>query len=145
MTRAGPTTQGGTPRAAPLGLGKTIRALGVETHDRVYDATLAVRCWRNLDHETGVATDLVQRDTAREQLDRALLRGVALIVRQRLTELGCTTGEVHAANLAFLETLLPWLDRAARARDPVQASALQGWTLDVPAALAALDRLFPCP
>lgn len=143
---------GGTARDVPLGLGKRVRALGPETHDRAYDATLAVRCWRNLDHETGVATDLTRRDLALAQLDRALLRGVALVLRQQVTELACTTGEVREARLAFVNTLGPLLDRAARERSGPQADVLAREAgrltadeVDGAALTAALDALFPCP
>ena len=143
---------GGTPRDAPIGLGKLVRALGQETHDRVYDAELAVRCWRNLDNETGVATDTARRDLAFSQLDRALLRGVALLLRQRATELSCTTGDVKEARFAFVTTLGPFLDRAARDRDAPSADVLSrevhrasAAEVDVAALTAALDTLFPCP
>jgi hypothetical protein len=143
---------GGTSREAPLGLGRAIRALGVETWDRAYDASLGVRCWRNLDNETGVAMNLALRDQVREQLDRALLRGVALVLRQRVAELACSTGEVREARLASLRVLGPLLDRAARERDVAQADLLAAAVVvsdpgqvDVPATLAALDALFPCP
>lgn len=143
---------GGTGREQPLGLGQRVRALGVGTHDRIYDATLAVRCWRNLDHENGEAMDLTRRDLARAQLDRALIRGVALIIRQVLTELGCSTGEVRDAHMTFLNTLAPWFDHAVRERDPARADVLKvelnrpwAWELNVPAAVAALDAVFPCP
>ena len=143
---------GGTTRDAPLGLARMVRAVGPETHDRAYDATLAVRCWRNLDNETGVATDLTRRDLAFEQLDRALLRGLALLLRQRVTELSCSTGEVREARFAFLTTLGPLLDRAARQRSVGNADILtresgrgSAAEVDVAALTAALDALFPCP
>ncbi|MDP2270352.1 MAG: hypothetical protein Q8K32_06430 [Archangium sp.] len=143
---------GGTTRDAPLGLAKMIRALGPETHDRAYDATLAVRCWRNLDNETTLAADLSRRDLAFAQLDRALLRGVALVLRQRVSELSCTTGEVRDARFAFFKTLAPLLDRAARERNVASADVLvreaaeaSAAEVDVTAVTSALDALFPCP
>lgn len=143
---------GGTARDAPLGLAKRVRALGPETHHRAYDATLAVRCWRNLDNETGVATDTARRDLAFSQLDEALLRGLALVLRQQATELSCTTGEVREARFAFVTTLGPFFDRAARARDAGQADVLRREVtragpgeVDVAALTGALDALFPCP
>lgn len=143
---------GGTTREAPLGLARYVRELGVETHQRAYDGTLAVRCWRNLDNETGTASNLPLRDRAREQLDRAMLRGLALIARQRFSELSCSRGEVLEARWAFLQTLLPFLDRAARERDAAQAELLRVQleasgpeAVDGSAALRALDALFPCP
>lgn len=143
---------GATAREMPLGLARRVRELGPATHDRAYDATLAVRCWRNLDNETGVAMDTARRDLAREQLDRTLLRGVALIVRQKVTEVPCSTGSVQSARLAFLNTLAPWLDRAARERNPALADRLAtnlqtttAASLDVAGTLSALDTLFACP
>jgi hypothetical protein len=143
---------GGTPRPSPIGLARYVRALGVETHDRVYDGNLAVRCWRNLDNETATATNTALRDQAFAQIDRALIRGVALILRQRFAELRCTSDEVRAARLAFIATLGPFLDRAARERDPMQADVLKAQVAavtsdraDAAAAMRALDILFPCP
>ncbi len=143
---------GGTTRDAPLGLAKMVRALGKETHDRAYDAALAVRCWRNLDNEATIATDLARRDLAFTQLDQALLRGVALVLRQRVTELDCTTGEVREARFAFFKTLAPLFDRAARQRSAANADVLareagraSAAEVDVTAVTTALDTLFPCP
>lgn len=143
---------GGTPRDLPIGLARYVDGQGPETHDRGYDGTLAVRCWRNLDNEIGEAMDLALRDQAREQLDVAMLRGVALILRQRFAELDCTTGDVRDARFAFIQVIAPLLDRAARERDPALADALLAEAtatgpdaVDVPAALAAIDAIFPCP
>lgn len=143
---------GGAPRDQTLGLSKYAGALGPETQQRIYDGTLAVRCWRNLDNETGTAMDLTMRDRARGQLDRALLRGIAIVLRQRVAELACTTGTVRDARWAFVQVLAPLIDRPARERDATRADALKAelskagpGEVDVPAALAALDGLFPCP
>ncbi|MFZ5469627.1 MAG: hypothetical protein ACOZIN_09335 [Myxococcota bacterium] len=138
---------GGTARWAPLGLSRYVHSLGSETHQRAYDGTLAVRCWRNLDNETGAAQDLVLRDRARNQLDRAMLRGIALITRARFSELACSKGEVLEARRAFLQTLVPFLDRSARERDAASADALKAALAaeDNPGAIAALDQLYPCP
>jgi hypothetical protein len=143
---------GGTPRESPIALARYVKARGPETHDRAYDGVLAVRCWRNLDNETGTAQNLVQRNQARDQLDRAMLRGVALIVRQRLSDLACASGDVKDARFAFVRTLLPFLDRAARERDATKADVLKAQAqaaspdlVDVGAAITALDGLFPCP
>jgi len=144
---------GGEPREGGLGLSRYVREREVETHDRVWDGLLAVRCWKNLDHETGVSTDLALRDRAIAQLDRALLRGVALVVRDRFDVLAAaTTDEVQRAAWAFLQILGGVLDREATARDPAAAAVLRAElarpdpaAVDVPAAREALDALFPCP
>ncbi|MBN1205230.1 MAG: hypothetical protein JXB05_09930 [Myxococcaceae bacterium] len=143
---------GGTERCAPKGLAAYVQAVGPQTHERAYDATLAVRCWRNLDNEAGAATHTALRDQAIAQLDRATLRGVALILRQRFTQLSQGGDEEKQAHLAFINTLGPFLDREARARNATQADALKAQVsktsaaeVDVPAATAALDTLFSCP
>ncbi len=143
---------GGAPRESPLGLGRYIQERGQETYARGYDGTLAVRCWRNLDNETGTAVDLAMRQLAQDQLDRAMLRGVALILRQRFVDLACLEGSVRAARLAFIATLGPFLDRAARQRDAdladvlaAQVAAAATDAADAEAATQALDALFPCP
>ncbi len=143
---------GGTPRAEPRGLAAYVKALGPETHERAYDAALAVRCWRNLDNESGAASNTELQQRALRQYDRALLRGVALILRQRLTELTCGNEEGTQARLAFINTLGPFLDRAARELDAARADVLKAQVektnaeaVDVDAAVAALDALFPCP
>jgi hypothetical protein len=143
---------GGTDRCAPKGLAAYVQAVGPQTHERAYDATLAVRCWRNLDNETGAATNTALRDQALAQLDRATLRGVALILRQRFTQLSQGTDEEKQARIAFINTLGPYLDREARARNATQADVLKAQVskasaaeVDVAAATSALDTIFSCP
>lgn len=143
---------GGTPRLEPKGLAAYVNALGPETHQRAYDASLAVRCWRNLDNETGAATNTELQQRALRQYDVALLRGTALILRQRLTELTCGNEEGTQARMAFINTLGPFFDRAARATHAAQADVLKAEVsktdaeaVDVDAAVAALDALFSCP
>lgn len=143
---------GGAPRDQPLGLAKALQAFVPEAHQRAYDATLAVRCWRNLDNETGTATNLALRDRALGQLDRALLRGVAVVLRQRVAELSCTSGDTRDARLAFAQVLNPLLERALRERSPssadvvkAQLSKVDPATVDVSAVTTALDTAFPCP
>ena len=59
---------------------------------------------------------------------------------------------MNEARWAFLKTLLPLLDRAARERDTGKADALaaeaaktDATSVNAAAAIAALDGLFPCP
>ena len=143
---------GGTARAEPKGLAAYVKALGPETHERAYDAALAVRCWRNLDNESGAARNTALQQRALSQYDVALLRGTALILRQRLTELTCGNEEGTQARMAFINTLGPFFDRAARGINAAQADVLKAQVsktnaedVDVNAAVAALDALFPCP
>lgn len=143
---------GGTTRCEPAGLAAYVRAVGPRTHERIYDATLAVRCWRNLDNETAAAANLELRDRALAQYDRAALRGVALILRERFTQLGQGTDEEQQARMAFIQIVGSLLDREARARDAAQADLLKAQVdkaaasqVDVNTATAALDSLFGCP
>lgn len=143
---------GGTARDMPLGLAKAIAGFAPETHQRAYDATLAVRCWRNLDNETGTATNLALRDRALAQLDKAMLRGVAVVLRQRVAELACTSGETREARLAFAKVLAPLFDRALRERSASAADVVatqlaksDASQVDVAAVTSALDTAFPCP
>lgn len=143
---------GGAPRDQVVGLAKAVQTFAPEAHQRAYDATLAVRCWRNLDNETGVATNLALRDRALAQLDRAMLRGVAVLLRQRVAELSCTSGETREARLAFAQVLSPLLERALRERSPssadvvkTQLAKVDASAVDVSSVTAALDTAFPCP
>ncbi len=142
---------GGTSRTLPIGLARYVDRLAPETHDRAFDGILAVRCWKNLDNEAGTSTDLTLRDQAIAQLDRALVRGVALLARQRVLELECATGDYQTAALAKLALLVPLLDRETRARDVTAADlllaqvALPADQIDVAAAVAAIDATYPCP
>lgn len=137
---------GGEPRESALGFSRYVKPRSQQAHDRIWDGLLAVRCWRDLDNPTGVAMDLAMRDRARAQLDRALLRGVALIVRQRLEQAACAPAWESAKILGGV------LDREATARDAAQAAVLReelgkgrAEDVDVARAIGALDALFPCP
>jgi hypothetical protein len=142
---------GGVSRSLPIGLGRYVDRIGPETHNRAYDGVLAVRCWKNLDNETGLSTNLTLRDQAIGQLDAALLRGMALIVRQRFLELECASGDFQMAALAELQVLVPLLDRATRVRDAGAADLLLAETakaadaVDVAAAVTVLDAQYSCP
>jgi hypothetical protein len=89
--------------------------------------------------------DLALRDKAMAQLDRGLLRAVAVIVRQRAEALPCDTAWVT------VKILGPVLDREAEARDPANAAVLRDQIakgqdgIDVAAYVKALDAIFPCP
>lgn len=141
---------GGTGRDAPAGLAAEIDALAPETHHRAFDGVLAVRCWRDLD--TAVpADDLALRDRAIDQLDRALVRGMAIIIRQHFASLECATGNYRAASFEALKILVPLFDRETRARDSTAADTLMKQVtgsvdqVDVTAAIDALESTYPCP
>ncbi|HYH94510.1 hypothetical protein [Hyalangium sp.] len=143
---------GGTERCAPKGLAGYVQAVAPQTHERAYDATLAVRCWRNLDNETGAAANTALRDQALVQLDRATVRGVAIVLRERFAQLSQGSAEEQQARMAFIQTLAPFLDREARVRNASHADTLKAQAakataaeVDAAAATAALDALFSCP
>lgn len=127
----------------PLALARYVRVRSQQVHDRVFDGILAVRCWRDLDEE--VAVDLAMRDRALAQLDRAVLKGLALIVRSRAQAIGCPSAFESARILGHV------LDREATARDPDKAAVLraelakEAGEVDVEAIVTALDSVFDCP
>ncbi len=141
---------GGAPRETPVGLARDVDSFAPATHDRAYDGVLAVRCWRGLDPGE-IAAELPLRDLAIDQLDFALLRGVAILVRQRFLELVCSTGDYRDAALEELRVLVPLLDRETRKRDPIAADLLAveiQKPLDevaVEAAISVIDEVYPCP
>lgn len=137
---------GNQARSPSYGFASYVEARSPEAHDATWDAILAVRCWRDLDNPTGEAMDPALQARALSQLDRALDRGLALILRQRLQALPCDTA------FETVKILGPVIDRAATERDSAEAAnlreALAGETeadIDVAAATTALDALFPCP
>lgn len=137
---------GAQTRANPIGFASYVKARSSQAHDRVWDGLLAVRCWRDLDSTVPLG-NLDLRKQAQAQVDRAMLRGLALIVRERLQN-------VAACGAAFetVRVLGPALHRAAAEIDKAQAATLaaevakkDAVAVDVKAATAALDALFPCP
>jgi hypothetical protein len=142
---------GGTARDLTLGIAKEIARLGPETHNRAYDATLAVRCWRDIDQAIP-PVNIALRDRARAQLDVSLLRGMALLLREKLSELSCSSGQVLEARLAYVNIVGGLFDRALRQKDSGKADIFktelaktEAAQINVPALTAALDTLFACP
>ncbi|MFT6397887.1 MAG: hypothetical protein ACJAYU_002642 [Bradymonadia bacterium] len=133
---------GGVDRSGGLGLAGVVRSVDSEAHDRVWDAILAVRCWRDLD-DGEEASDLDTRDRAVAQLDRALLHGVAAIVSDRF---GQWEADQNPADLEFVRILGPVLDRAALEIGADLAAAARDAIEDGSGDLAgALSATFPCP
>ncbi|MBI2389548.1 MAG: hypothetical protein HYV09_08125 [Deltaproteobacteria bacterium] len=136
---------GGDPKEQGKGFARYVRARSPQTHAAIWNGILAVRCWRDLDNPTGAAADLATRDKAVAQLDRALTRGLAVIVRQRVARRLC------GASWSGTRMLGAVLDREATARDAGRAAILRAElaksdpsTVDEKALVAALDGLFPC-
>ncbi len=142
---------GGEPARGGIGLARMVRRVDPLTHDRAWDGLLAVRCWRDLD-PAEVATDIERRELARDQTDRALIDGVAAIVRDRLQRLEASDGGERDYHHAFLQVLAPLLDREARSRSASEADVLleelqktDPAAVDTVAAIDAIDALFVCP
>ena len=137
---------GGEPRGGGLGLSHYVQIRSPQAHDRMWDGLLAMRCWRDLDNPTGAAQDPARQNLARAQLDRALLRGVALIVRQRSEKAACDGA------WEFVRVLGPVLGREAALRDSAAAQVLatevtkaNGAEVNVDDLTSAIDTAFPCP
>lgn len=137
---------GNQSRSPSYGFARYVAARSPQAHEAAWDALLAVRCWRDLDNPGGEAMDLALQQQALGQLDRALDRGLALILRQRFETLPCDTA------WETVQILGPVIDRAARAKDAAQADILRAQVaaasmeeVDAAAAISALDALFPCP
>ncbi len=136
---------GGEAPGMGIGLSRYTRARSPQADDFTWNAVLGVRCWRDLDNPAGAAMDTALQDKARAQLDRALLRGVALVVRQRAEALPCD------AAWETVKILGPVLDREATLRDAAKAQILRDEiakgkdAIDAPTFVNALDAVFPCP
>lgn len=143
---------GGEPRSGGKGLARYVRQVSTQAHDRTFDGILAVRCWRDLD-SADTATDLTLRDRAMAQLDRALLRGLAVLVRSRIkaTQSASCAG-TRAALWASVQILGNVLDREATERDAAKAQLVRdelarasAAEADLTGLSATLQELFPCP
>ncbi len=151
---------GGFQRDGGLGLSAEVKALSNDTHNRIFDGLSAVRCVRDLypDTDYPVLDDLPAEgqmlfDQGWEQLDNALHRGFALVVRDRLARQADLSGNEALANWAFLQIAGPVLQREADERGPAsEAQTLADLfamdcptAADIEAGIAALDTIFPCP
>lgn len=133
-------------------------------HERIYDGLLADRCWRDLAKDAMGGYPLLENTTpdiqalferSWEQLDQALHRGYAVVIRRHLEDhmqTLCGEGDLYpAASWAYLQIAGPALDREATERDATKAKVLTDlWTKDSPTAqdlvdgIAAIDAIFPC-
>lgn len=136
---------GGEPKGSVKGFGRYVRARDTGAHEAMWNATLGVRCWRDLDNPTGPSTNAAMHDRATQQLDRALHRALAAVVKQRVRARACH--ETWAGTQILGRVLL----RDARLRDASRAAVLEGEiakgaaAVDEAALLAALKALFSCP
>ena len=147
-----------------IGIASEIRVTSKNTHERIHDGILAVRCWRDHEQNMGMYPLLSMIDAdgkaefgrGWEQLDEALHRGFALLVRNQLVtylEGSCGQNDAYLPGVwAYLKVAGPALQREADERDAGTAGALKTlWAATEPsieqleAGLAALDQIFPCP
>lgn len=155
------------------GLAKALLLLGDPgraAFDRIWDAMLAVRCWRDQDGGAAVpaveATNAMLREQARDQLERALTRGMALIIGARLRTFASTDGVAaraseRLAHAAWLGVIGPLLARSIETWVPVRYPMSQAavrmramtalrtgamiTTADAARTAADLEAIFPCP
>ena len=147
-----------------IGIAADLRVTSKNTHERIHDGILAVRCWRDHEQMNGMypllpmidADGLAEFERGWEQLDEALHRGFALLIRNQLVsylEGSCGKNDAYLpAVWAYLKVAGPALQREAEERDAGTAAALKTlWDAADPsveqleAGLAALDAIFPCP
>ena len=117
----------------------------------MFQSTLAVRCWRDLDDGETATNDALHQQVL-GQLDRSLDRALAVILISRLNTFRSAEGEAKAAAWAFLKVLGPVADRAARSVDAEVADQLMtawanedGTDVDAGALVSALNTVLPCP
>lgn len=151
-------TGGAQVDGAVIGFAAFVQEYSANTHQRIYDGLLAVRCVRDLYPEDTypLLADLPQEGQdlfaqAWNQLDQALHRGLAIVVRQHaLAQDSC--GGAAAANWELVTIVGHALQREAGVRDSAAASELESlYALDDPTPEASarivelIDLVFPCP
>jgi hypothetical protein len=140
---------GVTPRNAPRGLARVIAEVSQEAHEDIFDATLAVHCWREQD-SADTAVNLELRDRATAEIDEALDLGLALVIADRLLQFDAAQGEEREAHWAWIQVAGQAIGRAVAEKDPALAQAaaaiLGGDGSDVDAEMvgALLFDLFDC-
>lgn len=147
---------GAKDKGKEIGLAGRIRALDPETADRIWNGNLAVGCWREID-KTGAELNLTYdsidrnlRDKSRDQADRALLDGVALVVSDTLSQAKTASGDVANYHIAMVQVLGRALYRQMGEDSPTDEATLKA-ALDakaptdtqLDAAIAAIDNVFP--
>jgi hypothetical protein len=145
---------------ALIGFAEFVARYSPDTHQRIFDGILAVRCFRDLyafddypNYDALPADGRALFDAAFEQLDRALARGFAVTLRQHLLahdDEQCS--EATEANWAFVNIVGPALDREVRGRDSDAADELMSIyaltapsTADLERAVELIDAVIPCP
>ena len=106
-----------------VGLARYVREVSVEQHQDIFNAILAIRCWRESDSgETAIDDELHAQVLA--QLDRALDRGIGQILMNRMERLRTESSADAEASKAFLGILGPTTHRASSAFDAALADEM---------------------
>lgn len=148
------------------GLSKYVVAGSKNAHERIHDGIHAARCWRDLTMTAEgeypflsmvSPEDVELFERGWEQLDQALHRGFAVVVRDHaeayLDGICGTASQYRPAAWAYLQVAGAALQREADERgDAANAGVLKAlWAKEDPTAeevsagIAALDAIFPCP
>jgi hypothetical protein len=141
-----------------LAYGKLVDQFSPNTHSRVFDAMLAIRCVRDLYPEdmypAGMplpAEGQALFDSAWAQLDEALHRSLAVILRQHAAAQD-SCGDSATANWTLVATMGRGLQREAAERDSAASSELDAlYALEEPTpaevgrVIELIDQVFPCP
>lgn len=153
-------TGGAQASGALIGFAELVADHSPDTHQRIFDGILAVRCFRDLysnddypTYEDLPADGQALFDLAWEQVDNALHRGLAVALRQHvLAQDDEACSEVTEANWVWVQIIGEVLDREARERDSAAADELASlYALDAPTTedveriAELLDQVFPCP
>ena len=140
----------------PLGFGAWVKQASEVAYDQLFDAHLAVRCWRDLD-DGEVAEDQALIDQALGQIARALDQGLAFALLYELSryEQASEAGDALTLNAlkVELEILGPVLWRALLERNPEATLDESRWSAqwaslsadDISALRASIEGTFGCP
>jgi hypothetical protein len=149
----------------PLGFGAWVKQASEVAYDQLFDAHLAVRCWRDLD-DGEVAEDQALMDQALGQLARALDQGLAFALLYELSRYELMINELTYDNLmtrqdtTFVQALKvelgilgPVLWRALLERSPEATLDESRWSAqwaslsadDINALRASIEGAFGCP
>jgi hypothetical protein len=146
---------GGDQRSSGKGLARYVRGLETSTHERNFDGVLAIRCWRGLD-DPAVTTDDAMFDGLRTfalvQIDRAVHRATAIILRARVVDMMTATGDDLTVRWEMIRYLGKAIQRETTLRDAARGATLaaelaktDATQVDETAILGVLDAVFPCP
>jgi hypothetical protein len=141
-----------------LGFAGAVEPSNPNTHSRMFDGLLAVRCVRDLYPEDTFPAGMplpaegqALFDAAWEQLDEASHRALATVLRQHAAAQD-SCGGAAAANWTLVSILGQALQREAAERDAAASSELDGLYAiaeptpeDVAQVVTLIDQVFPCP